>query len=80
MINDYKKGDLVALIYMVGNEEFWSTGIVLGVSRAILTIVHNFKDTSPIDITKIPIKNIIKSKKVIPREINSFNDLYDIEP
>ncbi len=75
MINNYKKGNLVELTYIIGKEKFCSTGIVLNMSSTVLTLGHNFKYTSPIDITKIPIKNILESKKITPTEINSFNDL-----
>lgn len=75
MINNYKTGDLISLTYMIRGKEFWSTGIVLDISRSILTVAHNFKGISPIDVTRIPIKNILKSKKITPKEINSFADL-----
>jgi hypothetical protein len=75
MVNNYKKGDLIVLMYLIGNKKFRSTGIVLGISDAILTIGHNFSHTSPIDVTEIPIKDILESKKVIPKEVNSLDDL-----
>lgn len=75
MINNYKKGDLLTLTYVVKGEEFWSTGIVLDISRATLTLAHNFKGTSAIDVTKISIKSVYKSRKVTPKEINSLTDL-----
>ena len=75
MINDYTKGDLVIVEYTLSNMKFCSIGIILGISRTILTIGHNFKKISPIDITKIQIKDILTSKKIIPTEINSMNDL-----
>lgn len=75
MINDYTKGDLVIVEYTLGGIKFCSVGIIIGISRTILTIGHNFKDISPIDITKIQVKDILTSKKIIPAEINSMNDL-----
>lgn len=74
MINNYKKGDLISLTYMIRGKEFWSTGIVLDVFRATLTLAHNFKGISAIDVTKIPVKSICKSKKITPKEINSLAD------
>ena len=75
MVNNYKKGDLIVLTYLIDNEKFRSSGVVLGISDAVLTIGHNFSHTSPIDITKIPMKDILESKKVVPKEVNSPNDL-----
>ncbi len=75
MTNDYKKGDLVALTYVIGNEKFCSNGIILSVSDTILTIGHNFSHTTPIDVTKIPIKAILEGKKITPKEINSLDDI-----
>jgi len=75
MVNDYKKGDLIVLTYLIDNEKFRSSGVVLGISDAVLTIGHSFSHTSPIDITKIQIKDILESKKVVPKEVNSPNDL-----
>lgn len=75
MINNYKKGDLIVLIYISGKEKFCSTGVVLNMSGTALTLGHNFKHTSPIDVTKVPIKDILESKKVVPKEINSSRDL-----
>jgi len=63
------------LTYLIDNEKFRSSGVVLGISDAVLTIGHNFSHTSPIDITKIPMKDILESKKVVPKEVNSPNDL-----
>lgn len=75
MINDYKKGDLIVLTYTVDSEKFCSSGIVLSVSDSTLTIGHNFSHFSPIDTTSIPIKDVLKNKKVIPKEINSLDDV-----
>ncbi len=75
MVNNYKKGNLVALAYIVGKEKFFSTGVVLNMSGAVLILGHNFKRTSPVDTTKIPVKDILEIKKVAPKEVNSFDDL-----
>lgn len=75
MIDNYKKGDIILLTYTVNGEKFCSTGVILDRSCPILTVGHNFKDTSPIDITYIQIKDILESKNVLPKEINSFDDL-----
>lgn len=75
MINKHKKGDLVLLTYAIGCEKFYSSGVVLSVSDTDVTIGHNFSHTTPIDVTKIPVKAILESKKIIPREINSLDDI-----
>lgn len=54
-----------------------STGILFEETDHDIVLVHNFSGTGrkPIDITKIPLKNIVKSEEVTPKELNSVDDL-----
>lgn len=81
MEKKYKKGQILTVIYeeRSGRRTLKSTGIVIGQTDSKLILGHNFSVISkrPIDITKIPLKNIIKSEGVVPKEINSLHDLQD---
>ena len=79
MKKNYKKGEVLVVEYRVASSKQLITGvgIVLKKPDSNLILVHNFSATGrqPIDITKIPLKNIVKSKSITPKEINSLSDL-----
>lgn len=73
-----KKGDVVELVSRLSalsHETVHVVGVVSGISEKELVLIHNFLGTNPIDVTTVPSKNILRLKKVIPREINLLKDL-----
>lgn len=76
MINNYKKGD-VLLVNSISTDghNIKDIGILLEKSDLEMVLAHNFSGITPIDITKISIKDINKIEKVIPVEINSLDQL-----
>lgn len=74
MIKKYKKGKVLEVKYFVSSEKdvIASYGIVYEITDLRLVLVHNFSgtDRKPIDITKIPLKNILRSREVVPKEFN----------
>lgn len=76
MINKYKKGDVVVVSYRTEDGKKYScAGILTDISRLTLGIGHNFISTHPIDVTRIPLREITRVKIVKPNEINSPEDL-----
>lgn len=73
----FKKGDTLHLKYMEQDNDntISSVGIVYSVSETEVTLAHNFSGLIPIDTTKIPLNRIIESRKIIPNEIKSLNEL-----
>ena len=78
MTKNYKKRSILIIDYHIPSSKqiVKSIGIVFKISELMLTLVHNFSGTGrrPIDITKIPLKNILKSEEIEPKEINSLGD------
>ena len=76
MINNYKKGDVLLVNSISTNgHTVRNIGIFLEKSDLEIVLAHNFSGITPIDITKISIKDINKIEKVIPVEINSLDQL-----
>lgn len=76
MVKNLKKSDVLFLKYKSNDESIMECiGIVVSVSDLDIVIAHNFSDRLAIDSTKVLLKNILESKKILPKEINSFNDL-----
>ena len=76
MIKNYKKGDVLRIIYKNSNKETIDAfGIVLKLYDSNIILGHNFKGITPIDTLSIKTSSIIESKKIIPKEINSLSDL-----
>lgn len=76
MIKSYNKGDTLFIEYSVDNVNIIQcTGVVFELSYSSITLVHNFSGKFPIDSTKILLKDMVKSERVFPKEINSIDDL-----
>jgi hypothetical protein len=77
MINKYKNGDLVSLTYEITPRKdiMQAIGIVYKISNSEIIICHNFSGRRPIDTTKIYLKNILKNRLVVPKEIKNINDM-----
>lgn len=67
MVDDYIKGDILII---ETKDKFTINGFVYEKSSDKITIVHNFKNTKPIDKTIININNIEKVQKIEPLELN----------
>lgn len=77
MIDEYKKGDTVIILYKKPNHAYImeSVGIVFDMSDAEIIIAHNFSGINPIDLTKVRINKIIDIKKIAVNEINTSKDI-----
>lgn len=76
MIKNYKKGDVLKVTYKNSNKEIIdAVGVVFKLSDSDIILGHNFKGTTPIDITSIKIQTVIESERIVPKEINSLDDL-----
>ena len=52
-----------------------SSGIIISWSKKYLVLCHNFRETSPIDTTKILAENILDLKEILPKEIDYPDDI-----
>ena len=77
MVKEYKKGEILELTYKESGSgrEIKATGVVFRASNRNIILAHNFSGPSPIDITAIPLRSILRKKMVVPKEINFLNDL-----
>jgi hypothetical protein len=76
MTKSYNKGDTLLIEYKVDNKSVIEcVGLVFKVSNLGITVAHNFSGNVPVDSTKILLKDIVKSEKILPKEINSIGDL-----
>jgi len=69
MISQYKKGESVAILTR-DNTIFY--GLIYKISDKSLVLAHNFTETKPIDSSEIKSEDIIKTKKIKPKELNSL--------
>ena len=76
--NKYKKGDVLLITYKEDSSgEIITSGVLFDISQLKITLAHNFSEKIPLDKTILFIKDVINSKIVVPKELNSINDISD---
>ena len=77
MAKEYKKGEILELTYKESGSgrEIKATGVVFRASNRNVILAHNFSGPSPIDMTAILLRSILREKMVVPKEINFLSEL-----
>lgn len=67
-----KKGEVVSIKTKRGLIFY---GLIFDLSQKQITLAHNFDGVKPIDKTDIIVDDIVDSKTIEPKEINTLSDV-----
>jgi hypothetical protein len=75
----FNKGALVLVEYRSPNNAMRrSVGVVLELKHDALRLGHNFMGITPIDISRIPLEDVLNVTEVTPKEIDGMEDFCTI--